>query len=92
MSEKVSKWLDMGYKFAVLLGSVALVWAHATFASKQDIGRVSDAIHQIELQLVKMEAQLLAQTTERGHLSEEVRVIRETQKEMELRLRTLERK
>lgn len=92
MSEKVSKWLDMGYKFAVLLGSVALVWAHATFASKQDIGRVSESIHQIEIQLAKIESALLTQTIERTHLSEEVKSLREYQKEMELRLRTLERK
>ncbi len=92
MSEKASKWMDLVYKVAVVGGSCAMVWAHATFASKQDIGRVSESIHQIEIQLAKIESALLTQTIERTHLSEEVKSLREYQKEMDVRLRTMERK
>lgn len=92
MGEKAIKWMDSLYKVAVVLGSVAMIWAHATFASKQDLGKVSDSINQIEIQIQALNLGLIAQTSERGHLSKEVESLRSTIRDMDIRLRSMERK
>lgn len=92
MGEKAIKWMDNLYKLAVVLGSVAMVWAHATFASKDDLGKVSEAIHDIQIQIQALNLGLIAQTSERGHLSKEVESLRVNMRDMDSRLRSLERK
>lgn len=92
MGEKFVRWMDPIYKVAVVIVSIAMIWAHATFASKQDLGKVSDSIHQIEIQIQALNLGLIAQTSERGHLSKEVDAIRESIRDIDARVRAMERK
>ena len=43
--ERATKWLDTVYKAGVILGSLAMIWANATFAKKSDIDGIRDEIH-----------------------------------------------
>lgn len=92
MGEKAIKWMDSLYKVAVVLGSVAMIWAHATFASKTDLGKVSDSIHEIQIQIQALNLGLIAQTAERGHLSKYIDSLKDYVKDVDARVRSLERK
>ena len=37
MTDRVKTWVDLGYKWAVMIGSVAMVVANLKFASKDDL-------------------------------------------------------
>ena len=37
MSDKLKTWVDLGYKWAVMIGSLAMVVANLKFASKDDL-------------------------------------------------------
>lgn len=47
MSERVVRYLDLGYKGAVIMGSLALIYANATFAKRTDIEEIRGEIHQL---------------------------------------------
>lgn len=92
MIEKAKGWLDIGYKGAVMLGLFAAFWVRSNFASKEDIIRVGSSIHAIEIQLAKIEQALLTQAIERGHLAEEIKGLRDYQRDIDVRLRSVEKR
>lgn len=44
MSDKSKEWFDLGYKIAVIVGSVAMIYANATFATKTDLQHFKDEL------------------------------------------------
>lgn len=96
MSEKIKiwmkSWMDTLFKVAVILGSVAMAFANLTFASKEDISKVTNALHGMEIQIQALNLGLVSQTSERGHLSKEINSLKDYVKDVDLRVRSLERK
>lgn len=96
MSEKIKiwmkSWMDTLFKVAVILGSVAMAFANLTFASKEDISKMTNALHGMEIQIQALNLGLVSQTSERGHLSNEINSLKDYVKDVDLRVRSLERK
>ena len=49
--DRAEKWFDFGYKGAVILGSLALVWANATFARRSDMEDINKTLYEIKASL-----------------------------------------
>lgn len=96
MSEKVKlwmkSWLDTLFKVAVILGGVAMAFMNLTFASKEDISKMTNALHGMEIQIQALNLGLIAQTAERGHLSKNIDSLKDYVKDVDARVRSLERK
>lgn len=96
MSEKVKlwmkSWMDTLFKLAVIIGSVAMAFMNLSFASKEDISKMTNALHGMEIQIQALNLGLLAQTSERGHLSKGVDSLKDYVKDVDIRVRSLERK
>lgn len=44
MSDRVKNWVDLGYKVAVMVGSIFIAFANLKFASKEDLQTAKDEI------------------------------------------------
>ena len=83
MSERVVKWMDIGYKGAVILGGVGIVWLNATFASKSDVSRIEEKIEVLN-------RTVMITNNNFDHFKVEMDAIRAMSRDIEIRIRTLE--
>lgn len=84
MAEKAKGWLEILYKVGVLLGAVAMFWANATFAKRDDIQKLTDEVHSIG-------ASINVTNEHVSQIKDRINQLIEVDRDHESRLRVIER-
>lgn len=81
----MTKWLDLAYKIAVIIGGILIVWLNATFATKADVKN-------IERKLDELSQSIAITNNNAEHFKQEIGFMHAVDRDIEVRVRNLEAK
>lgn len=89
MTDKAKTWVDLGYKLAVMVGSIFIAFANMKFATKDDLNQTK-----IEIQKSIGSLNTAIATTNQtiGQAVDLIQRVERMEHDHEMRLRDLERK